>query len=440
MPGGNVFTNSSVNASYLSDPRLALIQSLQQQGANAAPAEGGWGEGLARAFSGIVAGYQGKKLKSEYQAKDDDAKQRLTDALNSSAKREDRIKAVSAVPGYEDVAVKASLEKPDFDFGNLVDQAIIKKASGQPLTPEEEAAGRAYDLKKSAEVQMDTRGVPYTPYRPMFGGAAAPAPGSNGTLQLSRDGTATLLPPPVQGQPQDPSVVAGMGNTSSTTPQAPAGLDPKAQGVFMDQVAKQQAENAMNGGTPVLTEPQGKANSRATLLADGLSSFSKLLGNKNIDPVNMAIADTVSYGGPLGQVGANKIRSPEEQSWSAARDKALESVASAVTGAGVTKEQFARFSNLLPNGSEDPAVQREKLISAYGFLRAQTEEAGPASQDIRSAIDSQISNLKSQIPQAAKAADLGIPPDVLKQAGEGGVIQGPDGKQYVVKGDTVVPK
>jgi hypothetical protein len=152
------------------------------------------------------------------------------------------------------------------------------------------------------------------------------------------------------------------------------------------QAAQLAAERANNNGLPRMTETQQQAASRSNLISGGLQQLSDVMLNPTVDPTRMALADTVEGIGPLGSVLGNNIRTPDEQRFIAGRDAAIEGFASAVTGAGVTQDQFGRFSRLLPQGSEDPQVRREKLRNAYEFLLTQTQIAGPIANNIRAEV------------------------------------------------------
>jgi hypothetical protein len=130
----------------------------------------------------------------------------------------------------------------------------------------------------------------------------------------------------------------------------------------------------------------------------------------------MAFAETVEGLGPIGSVLGNNIRTPDEQRMIAGRDAAIEGFASAVTGAGVTQDQFTRFSRLLPQGSEDPTVRREKLANAYEFLLTQTQIAGPIANDIRGEVMRIREQSIAQTPQMP--ASGGLTPEEMRELQE----------------------
>jgi hypothetical protein len=166
------------------------------------------------------------------------------------------------------------------------------------------------------------------------------------------------------------------------------------------EAARKAAEKEANGGVPTFTQSEGQAASRSTMLKDSLESFENIMNSPNVSPMNMAAADTVAKMGPIGTVIADKnIRTPDEQRFNVAKAAALEGMASAVTGAGVTKDQFDRFTSILPTGSEDPAVRQEKLLGAYKFLRTQATLSGPLGSELGAYLDSKIQALsKPQSP------------------------------------------
>lgn len=348
-------------------------------------------DGLAKVLQMGLSGYQTRKGEEATKAFDTAKTEALQKALDPSRSRDQRIADLSNVPGYEGEAVKASLDQPEATaLKDQAEQALISQASGQALSPQQQAALQAYDKLRQTERMYDPRQNVVPKYSPL-----ADVPGSTpSSPQLVAPG-AQLLPPPAAGQTPDPSMFPA---TPSATMQPPAGLDAKGQGIFMDEMARAQAEKALNGGVPKMTETQQQASSRSSLISSGLKSLGSLMDSPQVSGGRMAIADTVGMAGPIGQYAAQQIRSPEEQKFTAGRDSALEGMASAVTGAGVTQDQFARFTNMLPSPADDPSVRPQKLVNAYDFLLTQTKIAGPVANEIAAAAAEARAKIKAPAP------------------------------------------
>ena len=161
-----------------------------------------------------------------------------------------------------------------------------------------------------------------------------------------------------------------------------------------------------SGGVGKLTEAQGQAASRAALIGEGLNTLNKLLLSPDVNPWRMEAANLV---GGISEAAGNKIRSEDEQRWNAAKSAALEGLASAVTGAGVTKDQFDRYSAMLPTPSDAPAVAQEKMAAANRFLQTQLLLAGPAGQAVAAQLwpEKQGGAASAVPPASASAPDNG---------------------------------
>ena len=125
-----------------------------------------------------------------------------------------------------------------------------------------------------------------------------------------------------------------------------------------EEMARRQAQKEANGGVPTFSQSEGQAASRSSLMKGALEGFEQVMNSPNISPGKMAVADTVGGMGPVGAYAADKIRSPDEQRFNVNKAGALESMASAVTGAGVTKEQFDRIHDHASYGER--RSEREK--------------------------------------------------------------------------------
>ncbi|MBP2564528.1 hypothetical protein J2766_001087 [Agrobacterium tumefaciens] len=389
--------------------RLAQTLSSQSQG----PAKSHW-EGLSQLINSGMAGYQmGKADDAEKQMKKQQ-QEALSAALDPSRKRSE-LPQILANGGYSDAALKIATEKPDtIDVEDQAKQALLKANMGQPLSAQEQAAVDSYNQIKGMERIADPDGNLQPKYLPLSLGGnqqagapprpvqtvpRAPQTGDMQAAQAAWGGQPGILPPPaengVAGQPMP-----------QMQPQADPGFrpTPKANAAYNNAMATAAAERDLNGGVPKMTETQSTAASRSTLMNTGLRGMNDALVSGNVSPLNMALADTAANAGPIGEWAANQMRTPEEQRFSASKSAALEGIASAVTGAGVTQDQFARFSNMLPSGGETPENQRFKMANAYEFLLTQTKIAGPVADEIRG----EVMRLRSE---GAPAPSNGLTPE-----------------------------
>lgn len=402
---------------FEAERRRRMADALQAQ--NSGPVNSHLG-GLAKVLSGALSGYQSKKADQAEEKARAARQEALSAALDPSRSREE-LPQILAQGGYEDAALKMATEKQEFKpLKDQAEAALFAQASGQQLSPDQTAALQAFDKLRQTEMMYDPR----QNIVPKFGSLTGQQPSMQPAMQATPQAPipqpslqapqGVLLPPPSgSGQP-DASIFPAQGNAT----QMPSGLDPKAQGQYMDTLASQSAqmaaERAANGGVPKMTETQSQASSRATLMNQGLRGMSDALMSGNVSGLNMALADTAqNYGGPIGEYVANaQLRTPQEQAFSASKGAALEGIASAVTGAGVTQDQFSRFSNMLPTGNETPEVQRLKMANAYEFLLNQTKIAGPVAEEIRSEVE------RFRMAPAPVAPANGLTPEEQKELQE----------------------
>lgn len=127
----NLFANPQLFQAYNSDPRLAMAQGLMQQGASTAPVRTPL-EGVARALTAGLGGYQAGQVRKGYQGQDDRYRAGLAEALKGG----DVIGALSSSnePMLQQLAMdarlKQALEKPANSFKTLTDEE--EKALGLP--------------------------------------------------------------------------------------------------------------------------------------------------------------------------------------------------------------------------------------------------------------------------------------------------------------------
>lgn len=389
-------------------------------------------QGIAKLLAGALGGYNQLKADDAERQKKDLQHEALSKALNPSTSRSS-MPQILADGGYEDAAIRLATEKPaNADVQDLAEQAILKSSKGLPLTADETAAVDAYNRLKGMEVMYDPRQNIVPKYRPLQIASTPSQTASENSLTADQAATgmpADVLPPPRLNEAQ-PGVAM------------PTGLDPKAQGQYMDAMAANAAERAANGGLPKMTAEQAQSNVRSTILGDSLQGIEKLLFDPQVSGGNMALGKSVSGVLPDGasQFVQNKILNPKEQLFQSNMAGALESLAGALTGAAFSEEQKRNFTSMLPNGMEDPSIRKQKLVNAYKYAIAVSEGAGAAGLEARQAFGERLQAL--QQPNTP-VEGVEVPPDAaeaVRQAGEGGLVDGPDGKRYRVQGGKLVPQ
>lgn len=392
---------------YEQDRRKKLADVL---GKNADRQVGSHLDGLAKVLQMGMAGYQTRKSDEAGKQFEDAKREALAKALDGSVSRDERIKTLAGVPGYEGDAVKASLESAKAgDLKEQAESALIAQASGQPLTPEQTAALKAFDTLRQTERMYDPRQNIVPKFSPLLGGQApaggapSPAPVRNMPQSdmplVSQVPAGGLLPPPAAGQTPDASMFAP----------PPAGLDAKAQGQYMDAMAATAAERAANGGMPKMTAEQAQANVRGQVLGQSLQDLEQLMFDKDISPGRMATAKSISELPVVPKAASpfvqNSMMNPKEQLFDSAMAGAKESLAGALTGAAFTDQQAQNFTAMLPNGTEAPEIRKKKLENAYQYAIAVSQGAGAAGQAARQDFENSLRRLQQeqQTPAPAQA-------------------------------------
>lgn len=204
---------------------------------------------------------------------------------------------------------------------------------------------------------------------------------------------ATPSPAPVAALPRGGAPMGAGQPMPSRAPAAPAGGPAPASGSPAD-LLRQVTKSAEVKAT------ESQAASRANLLKSGLDNFSRAMESPNASPVRREIANLADEL-PFGGLVSGKIQSDDDQRLAIARNQSLEAMASAVTGAGVTQDQFTRFTSMLPTGYESPQIRREKMLSAYQFLRTQLDAAGSLGRAMIPDIDASIASMQTGGGEAA---------------------------------------
>lgn len=332
-------------------------------------------DGLAKVLQMGVAGYQGGKADKATRMAEDAKREALSKALDGSISRDERIKTLAGVPGYEGDAVKASLESGS--AGSLKEQAesaLIAQAAGQPLTPEQTSALKAYDTLRQTERMYDPRQNIVPKFSPLLGGEAlaggapSPAPARNMPQSdmplVSQVPAGGLLPPPAAGQTPDASMFAP----------PPAGLDAKAQGQYMDAMAADAAKRAQNGGMPDLTERQAKATAFAARMEQAEAEMGNAIkSNPAFNPSN--VVDNVAAS-ILPPQFRNIAISPEYQQVRAAQENFITGLLRLDSGAAIPPAELeAYIAQYFPVAGDTKATIEQKARARQAALEATKAEA-----------------------------------------------------------------
>lgn len=207
---------------------------------------------------------------------------------------------------------------------------------------------------------------------------------------------------PIPGYAEQASAIAAAGRAPQ---QAPSDVQEyqfaKSQGFpgsYMDYLGAKKGQGMsvtlpdgtvmqVGGTQKPVSESQAAAGSRATMIQDGVSKLQSLYNSPNISIPRSLGASVLDQFGPIGQAAGGALRSDDEQQWKAAQGAALEGLAAAVTGAGVTSGQFERYQSMLPQLTDKPETRKSKLAFANKFLQSQLTAAGPAGAALAKQID-----------------------------------------------------
>lgn len=139
-----LFTNPAIGQAYQSDPRLAMAQGLLQQGSSSAPVRSPL-EGLARALTAGVGGYQESRVAKGYQARDAGYQQTMAQALQQ----------IGSNPSQAVQTLGANPDTAGQGFGLAVEQMKLGQKAKHPMNPAElKAAG----LPDGTSAQVDAFG------------------------------------------------------------------------------------------------------------------------------------------------------------------------------------------------------------------------------------------------------------------------------------------
>ena len=436
------------------------------------------GQGLAKALLMGLGGYQQGQLTS-------DQNNLMQQALSGGITSPDLGKgmALSQVPGMEkagEAMMTASMKEPNADEKAINIQSQMLQ--GQAVTPQDKSWLDAYKQMKSAQIGQDVNGNLYRKYD--FGAQVAPQtptgnPQASTNPQVSVDnlpalqasnGQNPMLMPPVSGSGQpDMSLFQGV-QQGQPTLQAPNGYNPKTpKGMgAMDSEMGQQAAKTQFAGPQKFQEGVGSnladkavpqsANDNVPKLTNSLTLIQDMQ-NLNKDAYDGYWKGPASQ--MAGRVLGDNFLPPDVQNsrnaYSNFEQKATmlqaEMLKPTVGGNQISNAdvQFvAKASSVLPTASRQEreqilqglaeVAQRKRDIEAIEQAAAQQGRTiGPqdiaqyyASRGINYQTGERVGQVQEQSVQA--------PPEIIKQAGEGGVISGPDGKHYVVRGGKLVPQ
>lgn len=391
------YLNPQFAAKAKDDPRYQIAQTLLANGLDASPANSGSGlEVLSRALQGYFGGKMIGDTRQDYSNRQQSASDNLAAALgqisgqdastqnysdgttiNWDAQQPNMqagIQTLASNPDTADVATNLQMDQIKSKNALAAKLAEIQAESNKPLTLKEQIDNQYRDREQTT----DALGQVIPKYAPM-GGQPVLSTSSSPLGMGSAPSPQSVAPT----SPSSPSLTGADIAAGSNTASGDLAANPMANTPYArKQVLDAQIKKAYSSPT----EAQGQASSRSNLLGSGLRMLEDNLSSPNVSPLRQAVADTAT-GSALGDYAANKIRTDEESLLSAGRDAALEGLASAVTGAGVTNDQFSRFTNLLPKSADSPTVREAKFNNAYNFLSNQLKVAGPAGEQMRNELD-----------------------------------------------------
>lgn len=186
----------SLKSLYVDDPRAQMAQLAIQQGSNMAPAQGGWGEALARAFQGGMGGYMQGQIKKDVDAREAAKAQTMATALevgrdmpaesktygdgttiNFDARNgnEAMINALGSNPDTAPIGMAVQASMMDNQLAQNQEFAKMKLAnelkSSEPMTPYQQAQigidqqklsqgsnGISYTMPDGTEIQIGGNG------------------------------------------------------------------------------------------------------------------------------------------------------------------------------------------------------------------------------------------------------------------------------------------
>lgn len=135
----NLFANPQLFNAYQSDPKLAMAQGLLQQGASTAPVRSPL-EGLARALTGGLGGYQASQVRGAYQQQDQSYRKGLAAALQGddvvSALSNSSDPTLQGIGLEQQLALGQARAKAKIDLANtLAGKGLAQGADGsvQPV-------------------------------------------------------------------------------------------------------------------------------------------------------------------------------------------------------------------------------------------------------------------------------------------------------------------
>lgn len=139
---------------YLTDPRYQAAQQSAQWALSGAPAQGGWGEALARVFGGFTAGRQMNAAKEAARVEQANSQQALTDALSLGRERPAETKTYGdgtkidweARPANQEAMMRELYANPETApigmgiQGAMMEAQIANQAkANEPITPYQQA-------------------------------------------------------------------------------------------------------------------------------------------------------------------------------------------------------------------------------------------------------------------------------------------------------------
>lgn len=340
---------TSLKDLYGLDPKYQLAQQALQSGTSTAPAQGGWGEGLARIFQGAIAGKALGDVKKDAATAETQRQQTLTDALSLGKDLPAEPKQYQdgtsidwqARPGSQDNMVNALMGNKDTApigmgvQGALMDAQIEnQQKASEPITPYQK------ETLRQAQTKIDQ--------------------GENG-ITIGPDGTIQIG----------------------------------------------------GSGKGKLTERQGKATSFAGRMDNAEKEIQQLtVKNPNIGANSLTqsvLADSVTNGGITGKLANYKLE-PEQRQLVTAQNQWVNGLLRLDSGATLKPEEYSLYrQQYFPQPGDGAEVIAQKA-KARGIAKQGTDvEAGPGAGIL--AIKQQYDAANQ--PPAAPAGSSTVPQGVV---------------------------
>lgn len=294
--GGMPVMSPTLRTQMQNDPRLAMIAMFAKNGADTSPAKGGWGEAIARALTGAIAGHEEKGVEDEYSQAQTSRNSALKDALSQTDPNK-VVSTLAANPATADIAADYSAKLFDLNAANAA-------KGNEPVTPYQraqlggeritDAQGNVISKYNLGAVNQALQGI--SGVSPVAGATVGTIPGDAAPSPMQPGGgQGGILPPPaVLGGPA--------GANAAINPATPKAVNAMQEAVgknLADTAAPKAADDTVNSLTNTLAmikdaqalNPQaydGMIKGPATQLVG------RVFGDNALDPAAQASRDAYS--------------------------------------------------------------------------------------------------------------------------------------------------